>query len=191
MKARASRYGRDPDGIVIMPGLLVTVGSSEEEAQQKYDRLQNLIDPKVGLDILSAFIGFDLSGYPVDGPLPQLPDNLLTQSRSVLFAEMAHRENLTIRQLYMKIAGGRGHAQIVGTASQIADLMEAWFRGGAADGFNVLPSVLPSALDDFVDLVVPELRKRGLFRTEYEGRTLRDRLGVPRPKSRNAVAPVS
>ena len=133
--------------------------------------------------------GVDLSGCPVDGPLPDLPESNGGKSRQDLLIRLARREELTIRQLYLRIAGARGHRQIRGTPQAIADELEAWFRGGAADGFNIMPPMLPGSLDDFVELVIPELQRRGLFRTEYEGRTLRENLGLPRPAWRPRAAP--
>lgn len=186
VKGRLAHYGRTPDDLKIMPGIFATVGRTEEEAREKYDQLQSLIDPKVGLMLLSAFMGFDVSVYPVDGPLPELPESVRGQSRPVLLRDLAEREGLTIRQLYLRMAGGRGHVQVIGTPVQIADTLEEWFLGEAADGFNILPPLLPGSLRDFVDLVVPELQRRGLFRTEYEGRTLRENLGLRRPSSRYA-----
>ncbi|GAX45548.1 xenobiotic compound monooxygenase, DszA family, A subunit [Tolypothrix sp. NIES-4075] len=125
--------------------------------------------------------GVDLSGYPLDGPLPELPDTELAKSRLKLVTDLAQRENLTIRELYLAIAGARGHRTILGTPQQIADQLEDWFVNNGADGFNIMPPYLPGGLDEFVELVIPELQRRGLFRTEYEGRTLRENLGLPRP----------
>jgi FMN-dependent oxidoreductase (nitrilotriacetate monooxygenase family) len=184
VKSRVSKYGRSSDDVLVMPGMFVTVGRTEQEARDKYEQLQQLIHPKVGLMLLSTFLGFDLSSYPVDGPLPELPEAVLANSRAVLFQKLARSENLTIRQLYMRIAGGRGHRQVCGTPVQIADELESWFKSGAADGFNIMPPVEPASLHDFVELVIPELQRRGLFRTQYAGRTLRQNLGLERPPSR-------
>ena len=173
VKARVSAFNRDPDDVKIMPGVFFTIGRTEDEARQKYQELQDLIDPKVGLMLLEDRLHFDLSGYPLDGPLPDLPAHLLAQSRPALFANMARRNNMTIRQLYQSMAGGRGHVEVFGTPMQIADILEEWFRNGAADGFNMMSPILPGDLSEFVDLVIPELQRRGLFRTSYEGRTLR------------------
>lgn len=189
LKSRMSKYGRDPDHLKIMPGLFATVGRTREEAHAKYERLQDAIHPDVGVSILSNYIGFDLSGYPVDGPLPEIPDTGVNASRSELLSGIARRENLTIRQLYLRMAGGRGHYQIYGTPGEIADMMEEWFTTGAADGFNFMAPVLPQGLEDFVALVIPELQRRGLFRTQYEGPTLRENLEVPRPRSRYLKPP--
>lgn len=190
LKGRLAQYGRKSDDLKIMPGVFPVVGRTEEEAQQKFQQLQDLVDPRAGIALLGRMIGnFDLSGYPVDGPLPELPVTESGQrSRQQLFVDLARRENLTIRQLYLRIAGGRGHLTLIGTAKQIADELQAWFEQGAADGFNVMPPVLPTGLEDFATLVVPELQRRGLFRTRYEGATLRDRLGLPRAAAQRAAA---
>ena len=182
VKARVASAGRDPDEVKIMPGVFVTLGATEREAREKFAELQSLVDPAVGVMQLSAFLGFDLAGYPLDGPLPDLPADVMAGSRPSLFHAMARRENMSIRDLYLQMAAGRGHRQVVGTPAQVADELETWFRAGAADGFNVMPPLLPRDLDDFVDTVVPELQRRGLFRTAYEGHTLRDRLGLPAPR---------
>ncbi|MDZ8241814.1 MAG: LLM class flavin-dependent oxidoreductase [Nostoc sp. ChiQUE01a] len=182
VKGRLSKYGRSPDHLKIMPGIFPVIGRTEEEAKEKYEQLQELIHPSVGLGLLSALIGgHDLSKYPLDGPLPDLPDTNGGKSRLQLITDLARRENLTIRQLYLWIAGARGHRTILGTPEQIADQIEDWFVNDGADGFNIMPPWLPGGLDEFVDLVIPELQRRGLFRTEYEGRTLRENLGLPRP----------
>ena len=127
--------------------------------------------------------GFDLSGYDPDGPLPDIPETNLGKGRQRLVIDTAIRESLTIRELWMRVAGARGHQIVVGTAQDIADKMEEWFVAGAADGFNIMPQTLPGALDDFVDLVISELQRRGLFRREYEGKTLRENLDLPRPSN--------
>ena len=144
----------------------------------------------LGVGLLSTFLGnVDLSGYAVDDPFPQdLPVTEGWKSRQALFSEMARRDGLSIRQLYEKVAGARGHWTVVGTPESIADQLEHWFSTGAADGFNVLASTLPHGLGDFARLVIPELQRRGLFRTEYTGRTLREHLGLARPAHPAAVA---
>ncbi|MCB4768665.1 LLM class flavin-dependent oxidoreductase [Ancylobacter sp. Lp-2] len=182
VKGRLPRYGRHADHLKILPGVSPIVGRTTEEAEEKFAQLQELIHPAVGLSLLSQMLGgADLTGYPLDGPLPDLPETNAAKSRQKLLVDLARREGFSIRQLYQWIAGARGHWAIRGTAKDIADQLEAWFEGHAADGFNVMPPYLPGGLDDFVDLVVPELRRRGLFREEYEGRTLRENLGLPYP----------
>ncbi|MFM0210721.1 LLM class flavin-dependent oxidoreductase [Paraburkholderia sediminicola] len=183
MKARAAAHGRAPDELKILPGLSVVVGQSDAEAQDRFDELQSLVPPEAGVAALSRMIGnFDLSGYPLDGPLPELPQTETgQQSRQALLTRLAGSENLTIRELYLRIAAGRGHLQIVGSARTVADAMQAWFEAGAADGFNVMPAELAGGLTQFCERVVPELQRRGLFRTHYAGTTLREHLGLRRP----------
>ena len=188
LKGRMAKYGRSPDHLKIMPGLAVTVGRTEDEAKEKYQRMLDLIHPDVGLGLLSRRIGFDLTGYPLDGPLPELPKNDVVASRSDDMAQMAKRENLTIRQLYQRFAGARGHLEMVGTPVQIADLMQEWVEAQAADGFNVIVPYFPGGLNDFVEGVIPELQRRNLFRTDYESTTLRGNLGIPVPENRHTAA---
>jgi len=174
LKARLQKHGRTDDQLLIMPGLTTYVGKTRQEAQDKYDRLQELIDPVSGLSVLFSTLG-DLSEYDIDGPVPDVTSGAVNSIAQGLI-EMARRDNLTIRQLYkLRASGGR---QLIGTAADIVDDMEMWFREGAADGFNLCPAVLPGGIDDFVELILPELRKRGLFRTEYESGTLRGNLGL-------------
>lgn len=189
VKGRMPACGRDSDELKIMPGFFITVGKTEGEAQEKRETLQRLIHPEVGLALLSQRMGLDLSGHDIDGPVPEVASDAVISSRATLLMDMARRNNMTIRQLYTQIAGGRGHFDICGTPSHIADVMEEWFTTGAADGFNVMPPMFPDSLADFVDQVVPELQRRGLFRTAYEGLTLRENLGLARPPSRHAAKP--
>ncbi len=182
LKGRLPKYGRAPDRLKIMPGVFAVVGRTEAEAKEKYELLQNLIHPQLGLALLTVLVGdVDLSGYALDGPLPELPETDGNKSRLQLVRDLAGRENLTIRQVYLAIAGARGHWTIWGTPEQIADQLEDWFTHDAADGFNVMPPYLPGGLDDFAEHVIPILQRRGLFRTEYEGRTLRENLDLARP----------
>ena len=180
IKQRVLAKGRKAESLKIMPGLFAVVGRTQAEADDKFAQLQALIEPKAGLALLGRMIGnFDLSAYPLDGPLPELPQTQDGQrSRQQLLTDLAQGENLSIRQLYERIAGGRGHFTVVGTAEAVADQMQAWFEQAAADGFNIMAPSLPGGLDDFLTLVVPELQRRGLFRTEYKGSTLRDHLGL-------------
>ncbi|MGE0745588.1 MAG: LLM class flavin-dependent oxidoreductase [Rhodospirillales bacterium] len=182
VKGRMARYGRAPDSLKIMPGLLVCVGRTHAEAAAKYEQLQDLIDPQAGMQLLSRRLDLDLTGYPVDGPLPELPPNKYVSSRAQLFAEIGRRENLTIRDLYRRVAGARGHMEVIGSVTEVVDMMEAWVRGKACDGFNIMPPVFPGSLVEFNRLVVPELQRRGLYRTAYEGTTLRANLGITRPR---------
>ncbi|OAH57840.1 nitrilotriacetate monooxygenase [Domibacillus aminovorans] len=184
VKGHMAKYGRKPEELKIMPGIFPVIGKTAEEAEENKRLLEELIPEEAGISLLSAMISFDLSGFPVDGPLPELPE--LDQvnggkSRFKLLKDLADREGLTIRKLYQRIAGARGHREIKGTPEQIVDQMQEWFENGAADGFNVMPPYLPGGLDDFVDHVIPVLQQRGLFRTEYTGNTLRENLGLKRP----------
>lgn len=183
LKRRLARYGRTPDQLKILPGVFPVVGATAAEAEEKYEALQALILPSVGLALLSQHLGgVDLTGYPLDGPLPaDLPEPNGTKSRFQLVTQLARDEGLTIRQLCRRVATARGHWSIHGTPSQIADQLQAWFEGEAADGFNIMPPHLPGGLDDFIALVLPELRRRGLFRERYAGKTLREHLGLARP----------
>jgi N-acetyl-S-(2-succino)cysteine monooxygenase len=184
LKARVAKYGRSPDSLRIMPGVLTVVGRTREEAQEKFDRLQALIHPELGVPALSDIVGMDLSKFPLDGPMPDVPLTNTQQGRQKVVMDMARSEDLTIRQLYKRVATARGHRVALGTGADIADALEEWYRGGAADGFNIMPQVLPAGLNEFVELVVPELQRRGLFRTKYEGRTLRENVGLKRPANR-------
>ncbi|SFN21386.1 LLM class flavin-dependent oxidoreductase [Variovorax sp. OV329] len=182
IKGRLARHGRGRDEVKIMPGIFPVVGRTEAEAQEKFEQLQSLVDPVVGLQLLSTVIGdIDLSAHPIDGPLPALPETNGPKSRQQLLVDLARREGLSIRQLYLRIAGARGHQQVVGTPVQIADQLQQWFEEGAADGFNIMAPWFPGGLDDFIELVLPELRRRGLFRSDYQGRTLREHLGLRKP----------
>jgi alkanesulfonate monooxygenase len=185
VKGRLAKYGRRHEQLKIMPGVFPVLGRTESEAKAKYEELQELILPEVGLALLSGLTGdFDLSKYPVDGPLPTLPETNNQKSRQALMYDIAKKKNFTIRDLYLWVAGARGHWTLVGTASQIADELESWFQNEGADGFNLMPPVLPAGLDDIALQLVPELRRRGLFRTEYQGTTLREHLGLERPENR-------
>jgi alkanesulfonate monooxygenase SsuD/methylene tetrahydromethanopterin reductase-like flavin-dependent oxidoreductase (luciferase family) len=171
-----AKYGREPDDLKIMPALCPVVGRTREEGQAKYDQLQALIDPLAGLGSLYSAFG-DLSGYKLDDPVPD--DALGSQehrSMSVQLVERVRREKPTIRELYLR-SGLTGSARI-GTPTDIADVMQEWFEAAACDGFNITPATLPGGGEDFVAMVVPELQRRGLFRTEYEGGTLRENLSL-------------
>ncbi|MES2184786.1 MAG: LLM class flavin-dependent oxidoreductase [Pseudomonadota bacterium] len=189
VKDRLAKYGRERDDLKIMPGVFPVLGRSEAEAQDKFGQLQELIDPVVGLALVSALTGgFDLGGYPLDGPIPELPETNASKSRQRLMFELARRENLTIRQLYQRVAGARGHWQLIGTAEQVADQLEERFTHYGADGYNIMAPTLPGGLRDVTELLLPELRRRGLFRSEYTGSTLREHLGLRRPAHPRAAA---
>lgn len=185
LKDKAVAAGRDPDDIKIMPGVSIYVAETKEKAYAKYEELQQLITPEIGLDFLADYLGVDLSQHDLDGPLPKdIPPTNGNRSRQQLIIELAERENLTIRQLYLRIAGSRGHRIIFGSPSEIADQLIEWVDQEAADGFNLMPPYFPGGFTDFIDLVIPELQKRGVFRTEYEGKTLRENLGLKQVPSR-------
>ncbi|MFL6799784.1 MAG: LLM class flavin-dependent oxidoreductase [Xanthobacteraceae bacterium] len=186
VKSRMGRYGRHPDHLKILPGLSVVVRPTDAEAAADYEFLQSLIHPVVGREILATMLGgIDLSPYPLDGPLPDpLPAGSGSKGHYDSIVAMARRENLTIGQLGDRVAGARGKNTIHGSPRKVADYMEDWFTQRACDGFCVMPPYIPGAHDDFCTLVIPELQRRGLFRTEYEGSTLREHLGLPRPAGR-------
>lgn len=191
LKRRMAKYGRAPEHLKVLPGLNAIVGRTGAEARDKHDYLQSLIHPSVGLELLSNAIGnFDLSGYDLDGPLPEAAYHASpTSGSTTAFTNVlnwARNEKLTIRQLYQRFAGARGQRTLIGTPTQIVDDMQAWFEGYGVDGFLFHAATLPGGLEDFVNLVVTELQNRGLFRSEYEGTTLRENLGLPRPASRYA-----
>ena len=184
VKGRMEKFGRERDQLKILPGLSVTVAETDSEAQEKFEYLQSLIHPEVGREILSLiFEGADLSKYDLDGPMPDLTFEGGTP-RGVM--EMARKENLTMRQVYLRLAGARGKRSIAGSVKTVADEMEAWFKAGACDGFIMQPPYLPGSLDEITTMLIPELQKRGIFQTEYVGNTLREHLGLKRPVSRYA-----
>jgi len=182
VKGRMEKFGRNPDHLKILPGALVVVGDSIEEAREKRARLDSLVHYANAIASLSIALGHDASGFDPDGPLPEVPDTNASKSGRERVIELAKRENLTVRQLAQRLGGYGGHA-FVGTPATIADQMEEWLVTRGSDGFNVMFPFLPAGLEDFVDRVVPELQRRGLFRREYEGKTLRENLGLPRPES--------
>lgn len=190
IKARAIGLGRDPGHILVMPGVSPFIGRTEDEAREKYDKLTALIVEEDGLALINGLTGgtLDLTGHDLDGPLPPTPPTEGMKSRQALIRRIADENKFSIRQLYQWIASARGHFTIVGSAAQIADTLQEWFENEAADGFNILPPWLPTGLEDFVELVIPELQRRGLFRTAYEGRTLRENLGLPFPENRWSLA---
>lgn len=188
VKGRLPRFGRRPEELLVLPGIFPVIGATQAEAERKWQDLQDLIHPSVGPNTLAQFWPLeDLKKFDLDAPPPYFP--ALTpgvNSRAHVVIQLARREEYTVRQLYQYLAGARGHWVVRGTPRTIADRMQEWFENGAADGFNVMPPVLPLSLNEFVDQVVPELQRRGLFRTAYEGRTLRENLGLARPASRYA-----
>jgi len=183
IKGRAKAAGRDPDHIKILPGCLVVVGDTEAEAKAKRALLDSRVHPDSGIASLSIALGHDASVFDLDGPLPDIPESNASKSGRERVIARARRDNLTVRQL-AQIAGSYGGLAMVGTPKMIADQMEEWLYSAASDGFNIMFPWVPGGLDEFVDRVVPELQRRGLFRREYEGKTLRENLGLPRPENR-------
>ena len=183
VKGRAATVGRNPDHIKIMPAVFLVVGDTVEEAHAKRAKLDSLVHYDSGIHSLSGMLGHDVSGFDPDGPLPDIPESNASKSSRRFMIELAQAENLTIRQLAAK-AGSYGGLAFVGTAKTIADEMQHWLEQAACDGFTTMFPYLPEGLEDFTGKVVPELQARGLFRTEYEGETLRDHLGLPRPDNR-------
>jgi FMN-dependent oxidoreductase (nitrilotriacetate monooxygenase family) len=183
IKTRAKVAGRDPDHIKILPGCLVVVGDTEDEARAKRALLDSRVHPDSGIASLSIALGHDASQFDLDGPLPDIPESNASKSGRERVIARARRDNLTVRQL-AQIAGSYGGLAMVGTPAMIADQMEEWLYGDACDGFNIMFPWMPGGLDEFVDRVVPELQRRGIFRREYEGKTLRENLDLPRPENR-------
>ncbi|BCH29897.1 monooxygenase [Mesorhizobium sp. L-8-10] len=185
LKGRMAKYNRQPDELRILTSLNPYIGRTESEAEDKFSSLQTLIHPDVGRAILAVDLGVDLSSLDVDQaiPLELLPETSnSTRSYFDMMVAAVRDERLTVRQLYERCAAARGGMNpVVGSANTVADHMEKWFREGACDGFMVRVPYLPTGLQDFVELVVPELQRRGLYRTDYEGKTLRDHLRLARP----------
>jgi N-acetyl-S-(2-succino)cysteine monooxygenase len=181
LKGRLGKFGRSEDSVLIMPGVLTVVGRTDEEARENFEQLQNLVHPSTTMSFLKRHFG-DLSAFPLDGPMPEtLPETNTLKSTRQAWIERARRENLTIRQVGQGMATAGGHRLLVGSPKHIADALEDWFVRGACDGFTIMVPHMPQGVYDIVDLVIPELRRRGLFQTDYAGRTLRETLGLPRP----------
>lgn len=187
VKSRAAAFGRRPDEIVILPGLSTVVGSTETEARQRRELLSELVHPRYAIGRLAGQLGLPEEALALDRPLPfdLLPEPEQADGSRTFYGivvETARRDQLTVRQLLHRLGGGMGHRIVAGTPEQIADTMIDWVDHGAADGFNVMPDVLPEGFDDFADQVIPELQRRGRFRTGYEGTTLRQHLGLREPE---------
>lgn len=185
VKGRMVTLGRDPAHLKILPGAFVVIGETVKEARAKKAHLDSLVHPDSGISSLSILLGHNIAGVDLDGQLPEIPESNASKSSREKIIERARNERLTVRQLAQWIGGSFGTLELVGTPRTIADAMEAWLLGDACDGFNIMFPFLPQGLDDFVDLVVPELQRRGIFRRHYEGATLRENLGLPRPRNRN------
>jgi N-acetyl-S-(2-succino)cysteine monooxygenase len=182
VKAHGAAMGRSPDSMLVMPGILPVLGRTRQEAQDRFEQVQDLVHPRQGLPMLAASFG-DLSGLPLDGPLPPpvAGHNAVKSGHDVL-VRLAQQEGMTIRGLYKIMAGASGHNVVAGTAAEVADLMEDWFTAHACDGFNIMPAFMPEPAIEAFEWLVPELQQRGLFQREYQGDgTLRGSLGLVRP----------
>jgi alkanesulfonate monooxygenase len=182
VKGRCERFGRSPESMKVMPGAFLVIGRTDAEAQEKYEKLQSLIPMQLALQRLSINLGgTDLSGLDLDAPAPEFAINNNRVSAVESYAIIARRDKLTLREMAIRAATAKHHWTLIGSPTSIADQFEEWFTQGAADGFNVLSSDVPDGVNNFVNLVVPELQRRGLFRQEYESNTLRGHLGLHRP----------
>ena len=184
VKGRAAAFDRPPGALKVMPGLIPVLGRSNAEAEDLLGALRaNITNDQALRSLYRVAGGLDLQKFPLDGPLPELPLSNGAQGRQQLLIDMARRENLTLLQAGRRFAEGQAHQIVCGSAETVADVMEAWFAAGACDGFCLMPPYFPRGVRNVDDLLIPELRRRGLFRTEYEGKTLRENLGLPHPKS--------
>ena len=183
VKRRMPAYGREDSQLLVTPGLSVIVGETDQQAKDIQAELNGLIDFSRGVNLM----GLDLSGYPIDGPLPDLPAGPNGKGRREQLYALARAENLSIRQLFFRFGISRGHVQAVGSVKTVADIIQQWFEERGADGFNVVPPFLPDGFDDFTRLVVPELQRRGVFHTDYEHDTYRANLGLHRPPNQHVA----
>lgn len=188
LKGRMAKYGRRPEEIAILPGVMPILGRTREEAWATLDKLQSFVNSTNAASLLSARLGLDVSGFPLEEKVPDLPLPNTSHGFARAMLSKARREGMTWRDLHNLTGAARGHWVIAGTKDDIADTLQAWFEGGAADGFNILPAWFPGAFDGFVDEVVPELQHRGLFRKAYTSRTLRGHLGLEMPTNRFFLA---
>ena len=185
-KALLPAYGRRPEDVIVLPGVMPVVGRTDRDAFEQLATLQSYVDSSNALAMLSDRLSTDMSTFELDGPVPDLELGDGYHSFAKVMLAKARRENMTLRDLYNLTAANRGHWVLCGSAERIADTLEEWFRSGAADGFNIMPPYYPDGLNAFVDTVIPLLQERGLFRTEYTGATLRDHLGLERPASKGS-----
>jgi FMN-dependent oxidoreductase (nitrilotriacetate monooxygenase family) len=181
MKAKVAGWGRNPEHCKILPGFMPIVGRNDEDARGKLSQLMRLAVPEVALKMLSSRFGHDMSKFDLDGPMPDLPLSNQGQTHAKVAYDKARKENLTLRDMYNQVAVARGYLFALGNAATIADVMEEWFTERACDGFVLVPPYFPAAFDEFIDQVIPELQRRGIFRREYTGHTLREHLGLPVP----------
>ncbi len=184
MKAKVAGWGRNPDHCKILPGFMPIIGRNEEDARKKLSELMRLAVPEVALKMLSSRFGHDMSGFDLDGPVPKLPLSNAIQTHAKVAYEKARKANLTLRDIYNQVAVARGYLFACGDAVMVADVMEDWFVDRACDGFMLVPPYFPAAFDEFIDQVVPELQKRGLFSMDYSWFTLREHLCLPVPANR-------
>jgi FMN-dependent oxidoreductase (nitrilotriacetate monooxygenase family) len=189
VKGRMAQYGRAPDELKIMPGITPIVGRTMAEAQEKYDELQSLLPDEVALAALARFTrGIDIFSYPLDGPMPDLPEANSAKARQQLIMDMARKHDMTLRQVARSVSAAQGHRVLVGTPEYIADELQEWLEADAADGFNIISNHYPVPFEEFTTTVIPELQRRGIFRTAYEGKTLRENLGLRVPENRHTAA---
>lgn len=184
LKKQVTDFGRRPEHCNILPGLVPVVGRTDDEAAAKLAQLMTYVDPTSAMRTMSRRFGHDMSKYPLDGPVPELPLSNLMHSYNKVASSKARRLGFKLRDIYNEIAVARGYLLACGSPATVADLMTEWFRDGAVDGFILLPAHFPEAFDDFIDLVIPELQRRGLYRIDYQWTTLRDHLGLPKPENR-------
>lgn len=184
IKQRMREIGRNPSHLKVLPGVFVVIGETLAEAKARKRHLDSLVHPDSGLGSLSVMLGCDARQFDLDELLPEIPESNASKSSREKLIAMAREENMSVRQLAQYVGGSFGVMEMVGTPASIVDEMEEWLMTDACDGFNVMFPFLPDGLDDFVNQVVPELQRRGIFRREYEGRTLRENLGLPRPENR-------
>lgn len=182
IRARAKQHGRNPDHLKVLPGIFVIIGQTEAEARAKLAALGEIIEADTAMKVLTDYLGQDLSQHPLDAPVPDLPATEMMQGYAVALLEIAREKEMTLRELRDLVAATQGHVLFMGTPEQIADDLEEWFLAGAADGFQLMPHYFPAPFDEFVDLVVPILQERGLFRKDYTGTTLREHMGLPFPE---------
>ncbi|MEC9341620.1 MAG: LLM class flavin-dependent oxidoreductase, partial [Pseudomonadota bacterium] len=189
VKGRAEKAGRNRDHLKILPGCFVVIGDTLAEAKAKKKQLDSLVDPSSSIATLSVQLGCDASQFDLDGPLPEIPETNASKTARQKLIDLAREENMTVRELAQLVGGSFGSLEMIGTPESIADQMQEWLYSDACDGFNIMFPYLPGGLDEFVDKLTPELQRRGLFRTEYEGKTLRENLGLPRPQNRHVATP--
>ncbi|MCA1177353.1 MULTISPECIES: LLM class flavin-dependent oxidoreductase [unclassified Pantoea] len=184
LKQQVVQHHRQPEHCLVMPGVMPLLGDTDEDAWQQLAELQAFSNPQEAFRLLNDRLGHDVSGYPLDQPLPELPGTQAMQSRARLLLDLCHKEGRTLADLLNLVSAARGHWLLVGSPQTVADQLIRWFDNEAADGFNIMPAWFPGGLTRFIDQVLPLLRARGYFRSEYQGSTLREHLGLPKPANR-------